>query len=393
MDICVLNPFFYPYSGGTEKVLYEVYSRLAKKHNVTVISASLNSKQKKHSVDYVNGIKIVRLRTRYLDIPKLPMPMPIMWGLKDVLAETDAEVYHINNRYLYYFDTVGKIKKTNKKIALTLHDAVPKNIDTITNNGGYLYEMLWGRRIMQYADLITAVSRNTLESTVPKAYRRSKRTRVIYNGVDYSRYTPRKADAAVKELKDTIGLSDSLNILNNGRLVVQKGQIYLLGAVAELIKEHRDLNIMLLIIGKGYLKDTLKYMAKNIGIDKQFKIVSGIKEEVLPFYYNCADLFVSASLYEPASIAVMEAMSSRIPIVATRVGGVPEMLKDSGFYAKPGDVDSIKKKTYQLIDTIINDRKKVDRITKKSRNIIIREHNWDKIAKEYEKEFGGLLKY
>ena len=41
MDICILNPYFYPYKGGTEKVLLEVYSRLAKKHNITVLTSTV----------------------------------------------------------------------------------------------------------------------------------------------------------------------------------------------------------------------------------------------------------------------------------------------------------------------------------------------------------------
>ena len=43
MDICVLNPYFYPQQGGTERVLLEVYKRLAKKHNITVLTSALKS--------------------------------------------------------------------------------------------------------------------------------------------------------------------------------------------------------------------------------------------------------------------------------------------------------------------------------------------------------------
>ena len=50
MDICVLNPYFYPYHGGTEKVLLQIYGRLARKHNICVI-ASAPQGQKRKSVD------------------------------------------------------------------------------------------------------------------------------------------------------------------------------------------------------------------------------------------------------------------------------------------------------------------------------------------------------
>src|SRR5208283_6024126 len=97
MDICVLNPFFYPYSGGTERVLLEVYSRMARKHNVTVISANLDG-GRKDSVGYVKGIRVVRLKTRHIAFPGLPMPFPVMLGLREALQRESAQLYHINNR-------------------------------------------------------------------------------------------------------------------------------------------------------------------------------------------------------------------------------------------------------------------------------------------------------
>ena len=142
MDICVLNPFFYPYAGGTERVLLEVYGRLAKKHNVTVISAALGNSR--GGVEDVNGIRVVRLRSGYLNLPGFPLPMPLMWGLREAVRREACEVYHINNRYIYFSDTINAIKDSGGKMVLTLHDSLPKNIDAQTDNGGYLYDVVWG---------------------------------------------------------------------------------------------------------------------------------------------------------------------------------------------------------------------------------------------------------
>ena len=387
MDICVLNPFFYPYSGGTERVLLEVYRRLAKRHNVTVISAALNS-SKKDTVEYANGIKVIRLKSSYVSLPMLPMPMPLMWGLREAVMKEDSELYHINNRYLYFFDTVNLIKKANKRIALTLHDALPKNIDTVTDNGGYLYDVVWGRKMMQYADLITAVSKNTLETTVPGAYR--AKARVIYNGVDYRRYKKRKRGSpGVLEVGKELDLSGSINIVNNGRLVPQKGQIYLLRAFAEMLEEDHELDLNLLVIGRGYLRDALLYMAKDLGIRKRFRIVSGIDEEVLPYYYNIGNVFVSSSLYEPASIALMEALASEVPVVATRVGGVPEMARDCGLYARPRSISDIRNR----ISDILDDRRVAAARAKRGRALMKKEHDWDRIARKYEDAFSSAMRY
>ena len=69
----MLNPYFYPYNGGTEKVLLEVYSRLAKRNNITVIT-SVAAKRNKPSVEEISGIKVVRLKATSTRLPTLPMP-------------------------------------------------------------------------------------------------------------------------------------------------------------------------------------------------------------------------------------------------------------------------------------------------------------------------------
>ncbi|EQD57730.1 glycosyl transferase group 1, partial [mine drainage metagenome] len=86
MDICVLNPYFYPYFGGTEKMLMEVYSRLAKKNNVTIITSSIGSKQGEETI---NGMRVIRLKSRQHRLVHLPLPLTSMDGLNDAIARVD----------------------------------------------------------------------------------------------------------------------------------------------------------------------------------------------------------------------------------------------------------------------------------------------------------------
>jgi glycosyltransferase involved in cell wall biosynthesis len=383
MDICVLNPFFYPYPGGTEKVLLEIYRRMAKRHNITVISAALKAGQK-DSVEDIYGINVIRLKTSYIDVPILPMPFPVTMGLRDAISKQKADIYHINNRHVYFGDTVKCIKRSGGKMALTLHDAIPKNIDPFTDNGGYVYDMLWGRRLIEHSDVITGVSRDTIATTVPNNL--IGKCNVIYNGVDFGKYRPRAKNSAFKIMK-RLGISkDSFVVLNNGRLINQKGQIYLIRAIAELAKERGD--IVLNIIGRGSLKDTFLYMARDLGISDRMRICSGIPENEMPYYYNMSSVFVSASLYEPASISIMEALASGIPVVATKVGGVPETMKGRGIYVKPRSINGIKRG----IERFIDNQKEARRIGMKGRELMIKEHDWNLISKKYETVFESTVR-
>ena len=388
MDICVLNQFFYPYNGGTEKVLFEIYRRMAKRHNITVITSAPPG-TKKNLVEEVEGITVVRLRSARIRIPIAPLPFVSMRGLNSAIKRAHCELYHINNRYQYFGDSVSAIRKVGGKIALTLHNSLPKKIDPAIDSLGLVYDITWGRALMHEADLITGVSRNTIDVTVPK--KDIGKTHLVYNGVDYNVFRPiSKNDRGVRGIARELGggcESNEANIVTNGRLVEQKGQVYLIRAIANLAKEGHDLG--LLVIGRGSLEKKLRSEAESLGLKGRFWIRNGIEEDRLPYYYNFGDIFAIPSLYEPAALVILEALSCGLPSIASKVGGLPEMMDGYGLYARPRSVDEIADR----IRYALENRKKMAAMAKKGREFMIEKHDWDKIVKKYEGLFLDTIKY
>ena len=380
----MLNPYFYPYNGGTEKVLLEVYSRLAKRNNVTVVT-SVAARKNKPSVEEIAGMRVVRLKATSTRLPTLPMPFLLFDGLKKVLVKEKSDIYHINNRYQYFGDTVRIVKGMDSKIALTIHNALPKNINFTTDELGRFYDWFWGKKLMGAADVITAVSANTAKTTVPRRY--MKKTHVISNGVDFRRFRKmEKDDEGVAAVAHSLRFRGR-TIVTNGRLVPQKGQRYLLGAFAELVDSGMD-DLNLLIIGRGPLSRYLHRSAKRLGVEDRFGIVSGIDDKALPCYYNACDIFAFPSLYEPAGLAVCEAMSCELPVVASRVGGIPEIVGNCGVYTRPKDCESIK----EGLRYVMENGKDVRRMVALGRKRMIRQHDWDRIAKQYESVFSAVVR-
>ncbi|MGC8670107.1 MAG: glycosyltransferase family 4 protein [Candidatus Micrarchaeia archaeon] len=377
MHICILNPYFYPYHGGTEKVLLQVYKRLAKKHEISVITSACETCKDK-SVDYVEGIKVVRLPSRYIKMKMLPLPFLIMEGLNEEIKRENAEIYHINNRFQYNMGNVKVIKSVNAKLALTIHNSLPKGIDFFTDLGGLYYDILIGRKIMHESDIITGVSRYAIESTIPN--KDIEKSFVVYNGVDFNLFRPLNKNFKIGFFRD-----GNFSILNNGRLVKQKGQEVLLKSFAMLSKKY-DANLG--IIGKGPLDRTLHRMAHRLGVDKQFSIISDIKEEDLPKYYNMADLFVMPSLYEPAGMALAEALACETPSIATRIGGMPEIMGRCGMYIKPKDPNNL----YSAMTFAIENQDYMKKLASEGRKRVIKKNDWDKIAKKYEILFSKLTR-
>lgn len=377
----MLDPLFFPYFGGTEKVVFEVGKRLAKRHDITILTSRI---PKTSAYEGIEGMNIYRTPSIYFS--NLPSFMPPPYTISplfilDLIRRRNADIFHIHNRFWYYLGTLLTIKLLlRKKLVLTLHNAKPEGISFLTDNSAALYDLVWGKRIMENTNRITAVSRYTRDVTVPK--RLHFKTEVIYNGVDVERFAPRDDGS---EIRKRFGVENQPLLLTNARLVPQKGLSYLIDALAMLKKEMRD--VSLLIIGKGPLKDELAKQCVRNGIQDSIFFVTGIPEEELPLYYNAADLFVLPSVWEPSALVLYEALASGKAIVATDAGGIPEiMTQECGFFVKPRDANELFEKIKFLLEN--DDLRK--RMENKARERAVGNFTWEIIAEKFEAVYNKI---
>ena len=115
-------------------------------------------------------------------------------------------------------------------------------------------------------------------------------------------------------------------LLYVGNLIPMKGVSSLLEAHRAVIRQFPS--SILTIVGSGWQKTELKELARTMGIDRQVQFLGRIPNDELPLIMHESDLFVLPSLSEATPRAIMEAMAMELPVVATRVGGIPEMVDD-----------------------------------------------------------------
>lgn len=371
MRILMLNLFFPPYEGGTEKHVYEVGKRLAKKHDVTVLTARLPGTKKEETVD---GIRVVRTPAWVLkDLPgPLPPPVPIMpehaQDVRRLLKQND--VLHAHNRFFYGLDLVNWTKKAKKPLYLTLHNARPDGIDFSTDFWGQAYDDTIGKTIMNACTGILGVSQNTLDVTLPEKF--DGKTAVAYNGVDTEIFRPQKTD-----IKERLGIERMM--LCVARFVPQKGLEYLINAMA-------DIDADLVLIGRGPLELKLKKQAKKLGISDRVHILTQkIPDSQLAQYYAAADVFCLPSLWEPFGMVAAESLASGCPVVATRIGGLPEVLENGkhGFLVPPKSPHALAQKIQFLLDN----PKKARKMGQDGRDHVLKKFTWDKTAEKYERVY------
>ncbi len=379
----MVNPFFIPYWGGTEKVIYEISRRLVKDFDITVLTSRLKGTKKE---EYIEGIRVVREEAMVIN--KLPKPLPppyVISPAKPIYLISEAKkhkVVHFHNRFFYNPIDFTLAKSMKKKVVLTLHNSRPMDIDPTTDFLGQMYDDTVGRVIFDACDYITAVSKDTLEKTLrEKKFR--KKARVIYNGVDEKVFNP-KVDGS--EMREKLGVKDNeVMILTIARLVEQKGIDYLVDAAGKLKNE----NIKVIILGKGPKEEEIKNRIKELKLNRKVKLViDRLPAEDIPKMYAASDIFVLPSLYEPFGLVVAEAMATGKPVVASRIGGIPEVMgKGTGFLVRPRSSDELAEK----LSILINDEKARKKMGKNGRRRIEKYFTWDKIANDYKSFYNEIL--
>ena len=164
---------------------------------------------------------------------------------------------------------------------------------------------------------------------------RPDRISVQHNSIRHEQ--PPSAEEA-QELRSRLGVSQMERmVLAIGRLSREKAHIDLISAVSQLRDAYPEINARLVIVGDGPEMEPLRAAADGLGVTERI-IFAGQIQNVKP-YYAAADLFVLPSHSEGSPYVLLESMSASLPIVATAVGGVPEMVEDeeSALLVPPGD--------------------------------------------------------
>jgi glycosyltransferase involved in cell wall biosynthesis len=187
-------------------------------------------------------------------------------------------------------------------------------------------------------DQIIVVSNDVKRNAIEKGGIDSSKIVTIVNGIDADQYGVSQDQGS---LKADIGIGDSRIILCVGRLDEQKGHAYLVEA-AELLRD-RHPDVAVLIVGEGPLRGRLEGQIHDAGLEKTVRLL-GERRDIARLL-SIADLFVMPSLFEGLPIALLEAMASSRPIVATDVPGIRGVIDDGvdGLLVPPRDASALAK--------------------------------------------------
>ncbi len=218
----------------------------------------------------------------------------------------------------------------------------------------------------------------------PQLYKEGRRHFTIYNAVDTEQIGREVNSREVAVLRDTLGLHDKKVIGYVGRLRWEKGVHILLDAFADVLREAPD--VVLLIVGDGPDRGILEKQAVNLGINEQIIWLGQKRQEEVYRIYSLMNFMVIPSLFEGFGLTAAEAMAAGVPVIASNIDGLREVL-DNGLYGTLVPVDDSSVLTKGIRKMLKEDRKRLDDLAVRGagriKNSFSTENYSDTVLKSY----------
>jgi glycosyltransferase involved in cell wall biosynthesis len=230
------------------------------------------------------------------------------------------------------------------------------------------------------ADKVIAVSKEVRDELISLTNMDRRTIEVIPNGVNPNEFMP----SHNQSFRNKYNIGECPLILYVGRMSLDKGVDYFL-KVAALVRE-RVPNAKFVLVGptvfSGKVNDNipkqLADLCNKLHLKDDVIFTGGVTYEELKKIYSSADCFVLSSRSEGMPLAVLEALSSGLPVIAMNAEGIQDVIKDgeNGFIVEKGDILKMSEK----IVSVISDKNLRSYMSSKARQTIIRYFTWEEIA-------------
>ena len=196
-----------------------------------------------------------------------------------------------------------------------------------------------------FLDKLIFVNNGTHKAFIKLYKVNSNKCTTIYNGINADKFY---LDNVRESVREELGVDENETmLLATGNLSEVKGYKYLISAIHKLIS--KGYSAKCFIAGQGELKEKLKQHILELGIENSVRLL-GYRNDI-PALLSAADIFCMPSLNEAFGYSLLEAIATGLPVVASRVGGIPEVIENGkeGLLVPPGNVHEL----YLAIEKLI----------------------------------------
>lgn len=279
--------------GGGEQQILRLFRNLQKKEFEQIIVCLENSPM--HKICQENSYRHATIKYRH------NFSILNAWQLYKIALNFSPDLINVHDYKSHNHMFMANLlffKKFNYIITRRVVFNVRK---TVLNN--FKYNNRWLKKIICVSD----AAKESLKSILHD----SNMAEVIYEGIDIKKY-----------IVNNKKISNSLNIVNVGRLSAEKNQICFID-IADILIDNYKLEANFIIAGSGNEHDNLQRYINSKGLSNRVKLMGFISN--MSEFLSKADILIVTSLYESFGLSIVEAMGAKVAIIATNVGGIPEI--------------------------------------------------------------------
>ncbi|MGI4790069.1 MAG: glycosyltransferase family 4 protein [Janthinobacterium lividum] len=374
MNIAIFASAFYPHFGGVEEACRHLALEYQRRgHRAHIITTRHPSDLPAHETAV--GIDVWRFpfempRTRPAGLAHFARAFPAeRRSIANLLKSLQADIIHVQCVSANGFYALWAAQDTGLPMVVTTQGER-------TMDAGQLYQKSlaanWTlKTLLRRADYITACSQQTLDDIKEFAgFSIESKSRAIYNGIDLDEFDTDK----------TPYVHPRPYILGIGRIVPQKGFDILIDAYSRLIYRLASAPD-LIIAGDGPEREKLQAQIDTLGLSERIHLIGRAnRTQTVQLFHGC-QFFVLPSRQEPQGIVSLEAMACAKPVVAARVGGVPEIVLDgeTGLLFSGGDAVALA----HTLEKTICDEDEAKAMGRAGRARAEAHFTWPRIADQY----------
>ena len=261
--------------------------------------------------------------------------------------------------FLPTFTAVKTAKNLKTPIIVTIHGLMAKR-NLLVNTAQYIYLYTIASWIFKHATKIICLTKSDAQETIKYGCPPEK-IKIIPNAVDTDLFKPRNTQ---KEENSIIWI---------GRLVPEKGLIYLLKALNIIVNKYK-IKVKAIIVGDGPQKPELLDLIHKYDLSQYVHLTGILNKKEVAHILNKAQLFVLPSLKEGLPKALLEAMASGLPAIASNISGINEVIKNhyNGLLVQPQNPQQLA----EAITYLLSNPTLIKKLGANARKSIIRKYSW-----------------
>ena len=268
------------------------------------------------------------IRTKFEFAPKV---IRSAFVLARIVRDEKVDIIHAHSRVSQVAAALAS-RMTRVPYVTTCHGYFKKRLRGVVDT--------WGVKVIAISDAVRVHLAEDLGVD-------TGRVALVYSGVDIGRFSRDYSEADRARLREELGLGDGPVVGTIGRLSPVKGQEFLIRALPAVIARRPATRG--LIVGSGGEEGRLKKLAADLGIGDSVRFVASCPDTYA--YLSLMDVFVFPSVKEGLGIALLEALAAGRPAVASRVGGIGDIITDGsdGMLVGVGDAAAISEAVVSLL--------------------------------------------